>query len=168
MPDRIVLLEQRRTLSPRRLQRPATRRRRLGRVIDSFLDLHEGDLVVHVGHGIARYRGLKLLEKGGQVEEHLELEFHGQTKLYVPASKIGLVQKYVGGTKSRPTLAKLGGRLWEQQKKQVEAAVSDMAAEMLELQAVAGLAPGHHLSASIPSGSTSSTPPFPTRRPPTS
>ena len=88
------------------LRRPA--RRRLGRVIDSFLELHEGDLVVHVAHGIARYRGLKLLEKNGQVEEHLELEFRGRTKLYVPASKIGLVQKYVGGSKSRPTLARAG------------------------------------------------------------
>ncbi len=47
-------------------------------MIDSFLELREGDLVVHVGHGIARYRGLKLLEKNGQVEEHLELEFHGR------------------------------------------------------------------------------------------
>ena len=56
--------------------------------------------MVHVAHGIARYRGLKLLEKNGQVEEHLELEFQGRTKLYVPASKIGLVQKYVGEQES--------------------------------------------------------------------
>ena len=46
-------------------------RRHLSRAIDSFLDLHEGDLVVHLSHGIARYRGMKLLEKSGQVEEHL-------------------------------------------------------------------------------------------------
>ena len=116
--------------------------RRLGRAIDSFLDLHEGDLVVHLSHGIARYRGMKLLEKSGQVEEHLELEFHGKTKLYVPASKIGLVQKYVGGAKSRPMLARLGGRLWDKQKRRVEAAVTDMAAEMLELQAVRSSRPG--------------------------
>ncbi len=111
-------------------------------MIDSFLELREGDLVVHVGHGIARYRGLKLLEKNGQVEEHLELEFHGRTKLYVPATKIGLVQKYVGGAKSRPTLAKLGGRLWERQKERVEEAVTDLAAEMLELQAARASRPG--------------------------
>ena len=115
-------------------------------MIDSFLELREGDLVVHVGHGIARYRGLKLLEKNGQVEEHLELEFHGRTKLYVPATKIGLVQKYVGGAKSRPTLAKLGGRIWERQKERVEEAVTDMAADMLELQAARAVAAGHHLS----------------------
>ena len=117
-------------------------RRRLGRVIDSFLELREGDLVVHVAHGIARYRGLKLLEKDGQVEEHLVLEFFGGTKIYVPSSKIGLVQKYVGGAKSRPTLARLGGRLWAHQKEKVQEAIGDLAAEMLDLQASRASRPG--------------------------
>ena len=98
--------------------------------------------MVHVAHGIARYRGLKLLEKGGQVEEHMELEFHGRTKLYVPTTKIGLVQKYVGGAKGRPTLAKIGGRNWEHQKERVEAAVVDLAADMLEVQASRTSKPG--------------------------
>jgi len=123
------------------VRRPAMRRR-LGRAIDSFLELREGDLVVHVSHGIGRYRGMKLLEKAQQVEEHLEIEFDGGTKLYVPSSKIGLVQKYVGGTKSRPKLAKLGGRLWQRQKENVEKSVYDMAADMLELQAARAARPG--------------------------
>ena len=110
-------------------------RRRLGKPIDSFLDLRAGDLVVHLSHGIGRYRGIELLDKQGKVEEHLKIEFHGGAKLYVPATKIDLVQKYVGGTKSRPALAKLGGTSWVRQKKAAETAVMDMAAEMLELQA---------------------------------
>jgi transcription-repair coupling factor (superfamily II helicase) len=142
VPDRIVLLSSGELFRRADVQRPAAIRRRLGRAIDSFLELHEGDLVVHLSHGIARYRGMHLLEKNGQVEEHLELEFQGKTKLYVPASKIGLVQKYVGGTKGRPMLARLGGRLWDKQKKRVESAVTDMAAEMLELQAVRASRPG--------------------------
>jgi transcription-repair coupling factor (superfamily II helicase) len=140
VPDRIVLLGSGELFRRTDLRRPT--RRRLSRVIDSFLELREGDLVVHVGHGIARYRGLKLLEKNGQIEEHLELEFHGHTKLYVPTTKIGLVQKYVGGTKSRPTLGKLGGRLWSRQKERVEEAVTDLAADMLDLQAARGARPG--------------------------
>ena len=138
--DRIVLLSSGELFRRNDLRRPS--RRRLSRVIDSFLELREGDLVVHVGHGVARYRGLKLLEKNGQIEEHLELEFDGHTKLFVPTTKIGLVQKYIGGTKSRPTLAKLGGRLWERQKERVEEAVTDMAADMLELQASRASRPG--------------------------
>jgi transcription-repair coupling factor (superfamily II helicase) len=138
--DRIVLLSSGELFHRTDLRRLS--HRRLTRIIDSFLELREGDLVVHVGHGIARYRGLKLLEKNGQVEEHLELEFAGRTKLYVPATRIGLVQKYVGGTKSRPTLAKLGGRLWERQKDRVSEAVVDLAADMLELQAARSSRPG--------------------------
>ncbi|MCE5302738.1 MAG: transcription-repair coupling factor [Planctomycetaceae bacterium] len=138
--ERIVLLSSGELFRRTDVRRPI--HRRLSRVIDSFMELREGDLVVHVGHGIARYRGLKLLEKNGQVEEHLELEFHGGTKLYVPSTKIGLVQKYIGGTKSRPSLAKLGGRNWERQKERVEAAVSDLAADMLELQAARASRPG--------------------------
>jgi transcription-repair coupling factor (superfamily II helicase) len=142
VPDRIVLLSSGELFRRADVQRPASVRRRLGRAIESFLDLHEGDLVVHLSHGIARYRGMKLMDKNGHVEEHLELEFHGKTRLYVPSSKIGLVQKYVGGTKGRPMLAKLGGRLWEKQKRRVESAVTDMAAEMLELQAMRASRPG--------------------------
>ncbi|MCA9216957.1 MAG: hypothetical protein KDB27_28005, partial [Planctomycetales bacterium] len=70
-----------------------TPRRHMGKSIDSFLDLREGDLVVHLAHGIGRYRGLRLINKEDQIEEHLELEFHGGTKIFVPAARIELVQK---------------------------------------------------------------------------
>jgi transcription-repair coupling factor (superfamily II helicase) len=138
--DQVVLISSGELFHRADLRRPP--RRRLGRAIDSFLELREGDLVVHVAHGIGRYRGMKLLEKDRQVEEHLVLEFAAGTRLYVPNSKIGLVQKYVGGSKARPRLAKLGGRLWNRQKRAVENAVSDLAAEMLQMQASRAARPG--------------------------
>ncbi|MBN2577832.1 MAG: transcription-repair coupling factor [Pirellulales bacterium] len=140
VPERIVLVSSGELFCRTELRRPV--RRRLTRAIDSFLELREGDLVVHVAHGIARYRGLKLLDSGGQVEEHLELEFQGRTKLYVPSSKIGLVQKYVGGTRSRPRLAKLTGRLWQRQKERVRESVAALAAGMLQIQAARLTRPG--------------------------
>ncbi|MEX2120847.1 MAG: transcription-repair coupling factor [Pirellulales bacterium] len=133
VPDRLVLVSSNELFHREELNRPS--RRRLGRAIDSFLELREGDYVVHVSHGIARYRGLELLEQAGRAEDHLTLEFDGGTRLYVPASRIELVQKYVGGSKARPTLAKIGGRSWIRQKQAAEVAVVDMASEMLELQA---------------------------------
>jgi len=117
-------------------------RRRLSRAIDTFLDLHDGDYVVHVGHGIGRYKGLKLLEKQGRTEEFLEIEFAESTKIFVPASCIELVQKYVGGTKLAPKLAKLGGKTWEKQKQAVRDAVADMASDMIRLQATRASRPG--------------------------
>ena len=117
-------------------------RRRLGKTIDSFLSLREGDLIVHLSHGIGRFRGLKMLDKDGQRAEHLELEFYGGTRIYVPATKIDLVQKYIGGSKTRPTLARIGGKSWIKQKQAAETAATDLASDMLELQASRASRPG--------------------------
>ena len=122
--------------------RRTRRNRKLGKAIDSFIDLNEGDLIVHLAHGIGRFRGLKMLDKDGQKTEHLDLEFHGRTRIYVPATKIDLVQKYVGGTKTKPTLAKIGGKSWLRQKEAAESAVTDLAAQMLEIQAERAARPG--------------------------
>ncbi len=119
-----------------------TGRRRLSKAIDSFLDLRDGDLIVHLSHGIGRFRGLEMLDKDGQRTEHLALEFHGGTKIYVPATKIDLVQKYIGGSKTRPSLAKIGGKSWAKQKASVQTAVADLASEMIELQAKRDGRPG--------------------------
>lgn len=116
--------------------------RQTGRAIDSFLDLREGDLVVHLAHGIGRYRGLKLLEKEDRAEEHLDLEYDGGTRIYVPASKIELVQKYVGGRKAKPSLAKVGGKAWARQKQSAEKAVLDLASEMIHVEASRAARPG--------------------------
>ena len=118
------------------------RRRLESRAIDSFLELVEDDLVVHLSHGIARFRGMHLLEKNGQTEEHLILEFAAGTRVHVPVSKIDLVQKYVGGAKSDPELSKLGGTGWQKKKERVEAAVLDLASEMIDLQATREAQPG--------------------------
>jgi transcription-repair coupling factor (superfamily II helicase) len=114
----------------------APRRRIESRAIDSFLDLSEGELVVHVSHGIARYRGMRVIEKNGRAEEHLVLEFRDEVLVYVPISKINLVQKYVGGTRTDPELSSYGGTGWARKKERVEAAVMDLASDMVALQAV--------------------------------
>jgi len=115
------------------VRRKTTRVR--GKPIDSFSQLSAGDLVVHLSHGIGLYRGLSTIEKNGQQVEHLTIEFDGGTKIHVPSSRISLVQRYVGGTKTQPKLAKIGGLTWTHQRKAAEAAVADMADELLEMQA---------------------------------
>ena len=111
------------------------RTRAPGKPISSSLQLEPGDLVVHLSHGIGLYRGLQHIEKNGQHVEHLMIEYDGGSKIYVPASRIGLVQRYVGGTKNQPRLAKIGGKSWARQQKAAETAVTDMASELLEMQA---------------------------------
>ena len=77
-----------------------------------------------------------------QKEEHLILEFRDGVRVYVPASKIDLVQKYVGGGKTDPELSKLGGTGWQHRKDKVQAAVLDLASEMIQLQALRESQPG--------------------------
>ncbi len=123
--------------------RSTTRRRRAdSRAIDSFLDLRDGDLVVHVAHGIARYRGISVVAAEGSQEEHLLLEFRDGVTVYVPVSLIHLVQKYIGPAKTTPELTKYGGTSWLRKKEQVAEAVSDMATDMLKLQAERASRPG--------------------------
>jgi transcription-repair coupling factor (superfamily II helicase) len=118
-----------------------------GKAIDTFVDLQPGDLVVHRDHGIARFLGLKALDTtvspGKESdEEFLTLEFAGSAKLHVPASKIDLIQKYIGAFHGEPKLSVLGGKGWKRQKEQVAEAVRDLAAEMLRIQAARESMPG--------------------------
>jgi transcription-repair coupling factor (superfamily II helicase) len=112
------------------------------RAIDTFLDLQEGDLVVHVSHGIARYRGIRMVDSESQKEEHLLLEFRDNVVVYVPVSLIHLVQKYIGPAKTTPELSKFGGTAWSRRKEQVSDAILDMASDMLQLQAERASRPG--------------------------
>jgi transcription-repair coupling factor (superfamily II helicase) len=115
-------------------------RRRVKRVIasrpvDSFLDLKVGDYVVHVAHGIAKFTGIQTINKEGRSEEYLTLRFAENAALHVPANRINLIQKYVGGFHGHPKLSRLGSGAWEKEKAKVSEAVMDMAAELLEVHA---------------------------------
>jgi transcription-repair coupling factor (superfamily II helicase) len=105
------------------------------RPVDSFLDLKPGDYVVHVAHGIAKFTGIQTLSKDGKSDEYLTLRFAENATLHVPAARINLIQKYVGGFQGHPQLSRLGSGSWEKQKAKVSEAVMDMAAELLEVQA---------------------------------
>lgn len=118
------------------------RRVRTGRPIESMLDLNEGDYVVHVAHGIAKFEGLRKHEKDETGEEHLKLKFANGAVLNVPTSQINFVQKYIGAKGHRPTLSTLGGTQWAKSKERVTQAVDDLAAEMLRLHAMREAMPG--------------------------
>ncbi len=109
--------------------------KKLSKVVDSFLELAPGDLVIHVDRGLARYVGIETIKKGNQNEEHLKLEFANHVYYNVPASKIGKIQRYIGSGKSVPKLADLNGRAWSRQKREAQEAICDLAAEMIEMQA---------------------------------
>jgi len=116
-------------------QRRRVKKTITSRPVDSFLDLKQGDYVVHVAHGIARFTGIQTLNKDGRNEEYLTLRFADNATLHVPAARINLIQKYVAGFAGHPQLSRLGSGVWEKQKAKVSEAVMDMAAELIEIQA---------------------------------
>ncbi|MBS1800249.1 MAG: transcription-repair coupling factor [Acidobacteria bacterium] len=105
--------------------------------ISDFRDLAVGDYVVHVEHGIARYMGLRVIEENGQPPlELMILEFADEAKLYVPLTRLDLIQKYRSTeTGPAPVLNKLGSQGWQKTKARVKKAMADMAAELLKLYA---------------------------------
>ena len=113
-----------------------------GRAIQSFLELERNDFVVHITHGIGRYLGIEALEKDGLEQEFLVLQYRNKVKVYVPVSKIELVQKYIGSGDRPPVLDKVGGSAWERKKESVETALLDLASELLEIQALRRERPG--------------------------
>ena len=116
------------------------------RARDAFLFFEPGDFVVHRDHGIALYRGLVQLAEAGRGgssdEEFLTLEFHGGSTIHVPASRVSLVQRYVGAGSPRPTTSTLGGRRWRAQKDDAAEAVRELAATMMRVLAVRESTPG--------------------------
>jgi transcription-repair coupling factor (superfamily II helicase) len=118
-------------------RRLSLRRARLrgGRVPIDFTELAEGDLVVHVEHGIGKYLGIQELTQGGTKSECVVLEFAEGARLYVPFEQAFLISRYVGIGKRFPPLSNLGDAKWSRAKKAAETAVFDYAARLLSLQA---------------------------------
>ena len=104
--------------------------------VSDFRDLAVGDYVVHVENGIGRYLGLKEIEQDGLSVEFMVLEFADNAKLYVPLTRLDLIQKYRSTDAGpAPLLNKLGGQSWAKTKARVRKAMEDMADELLKLYA---------------------------------
>jgi len=150
---------------PRRLKSPHAQATRSALDID-FTELEEGDLVVHLQHGIGKYLGLQNLpttsgtQHATRTTEHaaecLVLEYapsdsaQAAPKLYVPVTEAHLVSKYVGAGKIRPPLNTLGGTRWQKAKEHAERAVRDVAADLLSIQAARESQVGHSFKPDTP------------------
>ncbi len=116
--------------------RPIPKKSKTAAFVSDFRDLHVGDYVVHVEHGIAQYQGLREIEQDGLSIEFMILEFAEGAKLYVPLTRLDLIQKYRStDTGPAPVLSRLGSQQWTKTKARVRKAMQDMAAELLKLYA---------------------------------
>ena len=116
--------------------RPVPKKSKTAAFVSDFRDLSIGDYVVHVEHGIAQYQGLKEIAQDGLSLEFMILEFAEGAKLYVPLTRLDLIQKYRStDTGPAPVLNRLGTQQWTRTKARVRKAMQDMAAELLKLYA---------------------------------
>jgi transcription-repair coupling factor (superfamily II helicase) len=129
-----------------RLRRPSrssrSSRTRTADLTKEFtLDFAPDELVVHVDHGIARFKGMRLIESDGAQREYLELEYAEGDKLFVPVENLDRVQKYLGG-EGQPALHRLGTSDWTRARGRARKVVQDVADELLKVYALREARPG--------------------------
>lgn len=110
--------------------------------LGDYLELREGDYVVHVNHGIGRYEGIRTMEVSGVRRDYLVVRYAGEDRLYVPTDQVQLLQKYIGSEDAPPRLNRLGGTEWARIKKRVRESVQEMAEGLLKLYAERQARPG--------------------------
>ena len=126
------------------LGRPQKQKSKVSAFLSDFRDLAVGDYVVHVEHGIGQYQGLKEIpQEDGGAAEFMILEYAEGARLYVPLTRLDLVQKYRSSEGVKPVLNRLGTQQWQKTKARVKKAMKDMAEELLKLYAARRTAEGH-------------------------
>ncbi|HTO95701.1 MAG TPA: transcription-repair coupling factor [Myxococcales bacterium] len=133
---------------PRARARPSARKpRTFGAEGADFRDLKEGDLVVHVEHGIARYDGLTRLNVRGFAADFILLQFAGKDRLYLPVGRLRQIQKYAGGDPEKVKLDSLKSQTFQKRKARVKEELLKMAAELLDIYAARAAHQGYACSA---------------------
>jgi transcription-repair coupling factor (superfamily II helicase) len=128
--------------------KPASQKSHLATFSPDVLDLKAGDYVVHAEHGVGRFLGLREIAQGENKGDFMLIEYSGGSKLYVPLTRLDLVQRFRGGGdgSQEPTLDRLGGVTWTRTKSKVKARMRDMAEELLKLYAGRKMAEGFAFS----------------------
>ncbi len=145
-------------LTEGQLTAPSRKRARLKKdsnrqKIQSYTDLKPGDLVVHTHHGVGRFAGIQRMPVDGVEKDYIKIDYAGGDCLYVPATALDLVSKYIGGGEDgggRQKLNKLGGTEWAKQKTRAKKAVKDLAKGLTKLYAERQRRPGFAFSQDSP------------------
>ncbi len=131
----------------KRLKHAADRRK-----VDSFTDLTPGDLVVHEHHGIGRFVGMVKMQVDGVDKDYVKLAYAGTDTLYVPATQLDAIAKYIGGgdDPEKKKLSRLGSADWEKAKARTRKAVKDLAKGLIQLYAQRQRQPGYAFAPDSP------------------
>jgi len=117
----------------RKAKKSATNRQKL----NSFTDLTPGDLVVHENYGIGRFVAMEQIKVDGAIKDYVKIAYQGSDTLFVPATQLDMVSKYIGGGSedANVRLNKIGSDAWQKTKTKARKAAKDMAGELIQLYA---------------------------------
>ena len=134
--------------SRQRPKKSATNRQKL----NSFTDLSPGDLVVHENYGIGRFVAMEQIRVDGALKDYVKIAYQGSDTLFVPATQLDLVSKYIGsgGEDGNVRLNKIGTDTWQKTKTRARAAAKDMAKELIQLYAARRRLEGYAFAADSP------------------
>jgi len=132
----------------RKTKKAATNRQKL----NSFTDLSPGDLVVHENYGIGRFVAMERIKVDGAIKDYIKIAYQGSDTLFVPATQLDLVSKYIGGggEDANVRLNKIGSDSWQKTKSKARKAAKDMAAELIQLYAARKRQEGFAFAADSP------------------
>lgn len=132
----------------RKPKKTATNRQKL----NSFTDLTPGDLVVHENYGIGRFVAMEQIKVDNAVKDYIKIAYQGSDTLFVPATQLDLVSKYIGGggEDANVRLNKIGSDAWQKTKAKARKAAKDMAGELIQLYAARKRQPGFAFAADAP------------------
>ena len=132
----------------KRAKKSATNRQKL----NSFTDLSPGDLVVHENYGIGRFVAMEQIKVDGAVKDYVKIAYQGTDTLFVPATQLDMVSKYIGGggEDGNVRLNKIGTDAWQKTKTRARSAAKDMAAELIQLYAARKKQEGFAFAADSP------------------
>ncbi len=132
----------------KRPKKGATNRQKL----NSFTDLTPGDLVVHENYGIGRFVAMEQIRVDGAIKDYVKIAYQGSDTLFVPATQLDLVSKYIGGgSEDSPVrLNKIGSDAWQKTKARARKAARDMAGELIKLYAARKRQEGFAFAADSP------------------
>ncbi len=119
--------------------------------ISTCADLRPGDLVVHEVHGIGRFAGIKKMKVDGLEKDYIVIRYAGTDTLYVPATALDMVTKYLGAAEDQHVkLSKMGGAEWTRARSRAKAATKKLAGELIKLYAERARVPGHAFAPDSP------------------
>ena len=149
---RLAILTEGQLIAKREAKRKAKKTATNRQKLNSFTDLTPGDLVVHENYGIGRFVAMEQIRVDGAIKDYIKIAYQGSDTLFVPASQLDMVSKYIGngGEDATVRLNKIGSDAWQKTKAKARKAAKDMAGELIKLYAQRKRQPGFAFAADTP------------------